>query len=131
MTTTRKVYVSGPMTGYPDLNFQAFKAATQVLRDHGYEVVCPTEVNPDPRTHRHECMRNDVRALAGCDAIALLPGWERSHGARLEVEVALGTGMLIADVNTLVLIATTQWTRPALGVAWVYSPAAHGNDAPY
>ena len=90
-----KVYISGPMTGLPDLNFPAFNRAAEELRAAGYEVraegfevVNPAELNPDPNTPYSECMRKDLRALLDCDAIALLPGWENSRGAKMEFEVA-------------------------------------------
>ena len=44
------VYLSGPMTGLPDLNFPAFHAAADKLRSQGVQVVNPAE--PDHRATR-------------------------------------------------------------------------------
>ena len=41
------IYIAGPMTGRPDLNFPAFHAAATTLRDAGFDVVNPAEINPD------------------------------------------------------------------------------------
>ncbi len=96
-----RYYLSGPMTGLPALNFPAFHAAADALRLAGLEVVNPAELNPDPGTGWADCLRTDLRALLDCQAIAMLPGWEGSRGARLEHHVAEQLGMsvhLVADL---------------------------------
>lgn len=89
------VYVSGPMTGLPGLNFAAFNAAAAALRQRGMTVVNPAELNPDPDATWRECMRTDIAALCTCDAIVLLPGWNRSKGALLEHTVAEALGLQV------------------------------------
>lgn len=89
----KKIYISGPMTGLPDLNFPAFHAETMRLRSLGYGVANPAELNPDPGTGWHECMRNDLRVLLDCDILALLDGWQNSAGAHLEIHIAHRVGM--------------------------------------
>lgn len=78
-------YVSGPMTGMPGLNFDLFNQTTAEMRAAGYTVVNPAEINPDPKADWKDCMRADIRALMDCRGIVLLPGWENSRGARLEL----------------------------------------------
>jgi hypothetical protein len=85
---TERIYVAGPMRGYPNLNFDAFNANAYALREEGYEVVNPVEINPDPNAEYLECMRADIKALCDCDAIYLLDGWENSEGANAEYQVA-------------------------------------------
>lgn len=93
-----RIYLSGPMTGKPNLNWPAFTTEAQRLRGLGYSVVNPAELNPDPNTPWHECMRTDLKALLDCDAIALLDGWMDSQGAQLELHIAhrVGIKVLIA-----------------------------------
>ena len=91
----KRIYLSGPMTGLPELNFPAFNAEADRLRALGFEVVNPADLNPEPGTGWHECMRNDLKALLDCDALALLDGWQRSAGAHLEMHVAHRVGMEI------------------------------------
>lgn len=98
----KRIYISGPMTGLPDLNFPAFHAAAKALREIGYEVVNPAEVNPDAEKAWQECMRDDIRALCDCDAIALMDGWEASKGAHLELHIAHRLGMEVTHVWRLV-----------------------------
>ena len=83
----KRIYISGPMTGYPDLNFPAFFAEAERLRALGYEVVNPAELNP-PGASWQDCMRKDIEELVKCDAIILLDGWDQSKGARLEKHIA-------------------------------------------
>lgn len=97
-----RVYVAGPMTGIPDLNFPAFHREASRLRAEGVEVVNPAEINGGAdelvamagmdesqlAAHWRACMRNDIREMVLCDCIVLLPGWERSKGASLEHYIA-------------------------------------------
>lgn len=86
-----RVYLSGPMTGIPDNNFPAFHEWAARLRAQGFDVVSPAEL-PEGDTWE-ACLRKDMRELPTCDAIALMPGWERSKGAHLELHVAHRLGM--------------------------------------
>lgn len=99
MQTTRRIYISGPMTGLPELNFPAFFEAARELRAVGYVVINPAEVNPDLMARREDCLRADIRALTHCDGLALLDGWERSAGARREVDDALAMGFIVAPLR--------------------------------
>lgn len=90
-----KIYVAGPMTGLPDLNFPAFHAETAKLRSFGHTVINPAEVNPDQGMSWTDCMRSDIAELVKCDAIRLLHGWENSKGATLEHHIAERLGLQI------------------------------------
>lgn len=105
-----RVYLSGPMTGLPDLNFPAFGAAAELLRDAGFQVTNPAEINPDQQLPWEQCMRADIKALCDCDTLALLPGWERSRGAQLELQVAHRLGLEITTVERL--LAVQHVARP-------------------
>ena len=93
-----KIYVAGPMTGLPEWNYPAFNAAAAELRAEGHEVVNPAEmgekygtaneINADPQKLA-DLIIEELDALAMCDAIYLLPGWEKSPGTRRELGVAL------------------------------------------
>jgi len=106
-----KIYIAGPMTGLPDLNFPAFHAAAKTLRSCGQEVVNPAELNLDPAASWSDCMRIDIRELVGCDGIYLLPNWTMSRGARLEFHIASQLNMHIFGSGTSTV------DIPACGIA--------------
>jgi hypothetical protein len=96
------IYISGPMTGMPNLNYPAFNAEAARLRALGYAVVNPVDINPCGDTPWHECLRKDLKALCDCDTLALLPGWEKSAGSHLELHVAHRLGLSIRQAAEIV-----------------------------
>jgi hypothetical protein len=99
-----RIYIAGPMTGIPQFNYPEFFRVATVLRDLGHAVINPAETNGatvqealrDVEANPHSWeyyMRKDVMSVASVDAICLLPGWQNSKGARLEVTVAKALGM--------------------------------------
>ena len=88
------VYVSGPMTGLPNYNEEAFAFVEDQLRREGFEVLNPHVINKD-RDHSKvkECMKRDIHQLTLCDHMTLLPGWEHSKGASFEYQVATVCGI--------------------------------------
>jgi len=92
------LYLAGPMSGIPNHNYPAFNAAAFDLRGRGFHVVSPAELHADFETNPkpyEDYLRADLIALLGTAAVVVLPGWEQSNGARLEVTVARALGMLV------------------------------------
>jgi hypothetical protein len=103
-----KVYISGPITGIPDFG-RSFEKAAARLAEHGHEPVNPAAALPPcgdtcgevKGRHSWSCyMRNDLQLLLDCDAILMLDGWERSHGARLELYVATACGLIVLHTTS-------------------------------
>jgi hypothetical protein len=102
-----KVYVAGPMAGMPNHNFPAFHAEAALLRALGYTVLSPAENAGEQAAKDAEAqglayretkvytdyLKADLRMVLDCDAVQLLPGWENSRGATLEVYVARAVGI--------------------------------------
>ena len=127
----KRVYISGPMTGIPESNFPAFNAEAARLRALGYEVVNSAELNPDPATGWHQCMRVDLAALLTCDTLALIPGWQKSQGAHLEMHVASRVGIEIvvaAELQPLGQPATFQTAKAAGIIAGDGLPCPNDHD---
>ena len=90
-----KVYISGPMSGHPELNFPAFHAKAAELRAQGRDVVNPAEIpQPDP-TSWHECMKADLKQMMDCDTIHMLQGWRHSDGAKMELALAVALNFTV------------------------------------
>jgi hypothetical protein len=91
----QKIYISGPMTGYPDLNFPAFFEAEEIINGLGpdYGAVNPARLNEDVKGDWNACLRRDIKYVCDCDGILLLDGWESSKGAQLEFHVAKALGL--------------------------------------
>lgn len=89
-----RLYIAGPMSGLPDLNYPAFFKAADNLALMGIETI-----NPARSEGREGCktwldfMRASLLDLAVCDGVAYLPGWGESRGAALEVHIARSLGL--------------------------------------
>ncbi len=95
--SVRTLYIAGPMFGLSDLNYPAFHAAAAELRLLGYEVESPAE-NKNPSGEWSDWMRLGIAQVLRVEGIALLPGWEESKGATLEVHIAKQLGLSLGSV---------------------------------
>jgi len=77
-----KIYLAGRIRNCPDYRIRFAKAAQQ-LRAEGHEVFNPAAANlegmPLPKIMAYVLTR-----VCESDTIAMLPGWWRSGGARIE-----------------------------------------------
>lgn len=101
-----KWYLSGPMSGLPGNNLELFAAVARSMRDAGIDVVNPGEVKLAGAPTWLDFMRADLALLLGCDGIVMLPGWERSKGARIEHELARGLGFWVMEANAFLPMAS-------------------------
>lgn len=95
-------YLAGPMRGHPEFNFPAFHEATTKLRYIGWLITSPAEhdeeqgLNPKADSlagfDLKAAFRWDLGIILECDYVIVLPGWEDSKGAVLEVSVARAIG---------------------------------------
>ena len=88
-----RVYLAGPMSGYPGHNLEAFTQAAADLRASDWDVVVPCEENPatnikDLGWGWSDYLRADLKLVLSAQGVVVLPGWEASRGACLEVYVA-------------------------------------------
>lgn len=97
---SRLYYLSGPMTGLPEYNYPFFHRVAKALRGAGYSITSPAELSP-PDSDWHSAMRRDIAALCTCTDLILLPEWENSQGAHLELMVAHRLGLRIHSLSSL------------------------------
>lgn len=109
------IYLAGPMTGIPEFNFPAFNAAADKLRAGGHRVFNPAERDIERHggvdiskgnasgSQEHaakehgfslrEALADDTAWICKeATAIAMLPGWENSKGARAEWHLSIALG---------------------------------------
>lgn len=101
-----KVYVCGPMTGYPDLNRSAFRTAATLIREQGFDVVCPADFAQSGEWQ--DLMKHAIPQMLSCDRVVLLGEWEKSRGARLEVFIARELGMRVETLEEFFLSLPTK-----------------------
>ncbi len=70
--------------------FAKFGAAAYRLKQQGYEVVNPVSLCSGSWSWK-KCMKVCLAAMLKCDAVYLLPDWNDSKGAKIELEVAMAT----------------------------------------
>lgn len=102
-----KVYIAGPMRGLPDFNYPTFNFYAERAREAGFAVVNPAEIGAQFGTPEEingnrallaAVVAAELHALDTCNAICLLPGWEKSDGAKRELARALQLGLSICVV---------------------------------
>ena len=98
----RRIYIAGPMTGIARWNRPTFVKAARKLRGLGWEVTSPVEISDAFGSQNtivttpgmlDAVIEAELEALARCDAIYLLEGWEKSRGAKRELWLALEKGL--------------------------------------
>lgn len=108
----KKIYLAGPMQGYPQFNFPLFNAVAAALRANGHEVFNPAEKDIErhggtdisagnqngsraqSKTEHgfslRQALSEDLHYIClRADTIALLPGWEKSNGSQAEHRTAV------------------------------------------
>jgi hypothetical protein len=95
--SNNKIYLAGPMTGFPNLNWDAFFRKEEELSGQGWDVVNPARLDRDagidPNREMGEydytaCAYRDVLALLECSSIYLMSDWQHSKGACWERALA-------------------------------------------
>lgn len=127
-----RLYLAGPMTGYPEFNFPAFLSAAEMLRGEGHDVFCPAEHDLkegfDPTGlagepwEMHE-LGYSLRQALGADlawitsqaeGLVVLNGWSRSKGAVAEVATAQALSLPVWEFGQFV---TFGQLAPKVGAA--------------
>lgn len=100
-SSPKRIYIAGPMRGFPNFNFHAFDVAAYELRRNGWLVANPAEFDRalgfDPQKSLEEnhfdvsaAIMRDLNLITyECSAIFMLDGWQYSKGAKLEHALAL------------------------------------------
>lgn len=97
-----KLFLIGPISHGGTLpldkvhvNVMRFEYYAEKLGQLGYECVHEAVIREreSDRVSWHAAMKRSILRMLSCDGVYLLPGWQRSRGARLEVFIAGEVGI--------------------------------------
>lgn len=106
----KKVYIAGPYSGDSpeevDYNIIVARGVMADLLRQGYAPFCPhTMTAAFDRHYPDICyeiyLETDMEWLKCCDAIYLLPRWEKSAGAVKELALAMELGIEVFNLEAL------------------------------
>jgi len=108
------IYIAGPMRGIEDFNFPAFDRQAKVLREQGWIVINPAEIDRemgsppnDPMSYdptescedqefMRDALKRDIMVICDeCTAMYMMAKWEISRGAKAEWHLAKALGLKI------------------------------------
>lgn len=97
------LYIAGPMSGLPEFNYPAFRKAEADLNQRGHLTLNPVAIEMWNDTGKPQAwewyMRHALRMVTSSTGMCLLPGWQQSKGANLEVVVAEALGLDIRPLD--------------------------------
>lgn len=99
--TALRVYLAGRMGDQPHYNYPLFNRVAATLRESGWDIANPAETDKGSTHHpRAYYLKEAYRLLTSCDAIAMLPGWDKPpfSCAQREYGIAQDLGLSIYDV---------------------------------
>jgi hypothetical protein len=134
------------MSGVEDFNFPLFFETEEILKELGYEVINPAHNDGEsleealanagspekPRNSWSYYMRRDLAHVLAVDALCVLPDWQKSKGASLEVHVAESLGLpiyVLKDgklIPRVTVIGIAGWARSGKDTIADYLVENHG-----
>jgi hypothetical protein len=126
-----RVYLCGPMRGYPAWNAAAFDRYAAEWEEEGHTVLSPVArdrlggldllaaskeelaAKAGDWVWMRQVITEDVEMICQVDILAVLPGWEASTGATVEVALALFLGLPVYSAVSRERIYPTPapWSR--------------------
>lgn len=112
-------YISGPISGLKNGNYENFMLAQKILEKQDFIVINPHEISnhiyekwakiPEPENKKDlqeyenerwkEFMKNDIKYLLTCTHVFVLDNYETSRGALLEILIAQKLGLKIYKIK--------------------------------
>lgn len=86
-------YISGKITGVERTAEKQFQAVEDKLTAKGFKVINPFKLDHNHDKTWESYMKVCIAALVNCDVIVMLPNWQNSPGAKIELQIALNLGI--------------------------------------
>lgn len=109
------VYLAGPMTNVLDHNYPAFDRHAALLKGGGRKVINPADhdrkagiVIGTPEGDEAAFRWDFEQIITKADGVAVIAGWERSRGARAEVELARLIGKFVVHADNLTELSSME-----------------------
>lgn len=95
------LYISGPYRGNVDANIKRARDIAITAWEMGHAVICP-HMNTEhfelySTLNEQAYIDGDMNMIARCDALVMVPGWEKSSGANQERDYAMSLGIPVYD----------------------------------
>lgn len=92
----KKCYIAGKIGDLPvHVYTKNFNDAKEEVKKLGFEPVSPVDLPHEHGRTWSDYMREDLRAMLGCDSVYALKNWRQSPGATIEINTALSVGINI------------------------------------
>lgn len=88
-----RIYISGKMTGLPDLGRALFNATAEALARDGHTVLNPAFLPVG--LAKNDYLPMCLRMIDAADALYMLDNWQQSPGAQIEHDYAAYQGKKI------------------------------------
>ena len=110
MKRTKRVYISGPITGIPGaISAAQFDRAEQELRAAGYKyVINPRAMFEGTGLTWDEIMVQCLDLVKASDLIVLLPGWQKSRGVTMELGAAYALGIPVHEYRRRLMMVVEE-----------------------
>lgn len=127
-----RIYLAGKMRGVPEFNFPAFDRGTRHLEALGHEVFNPADRDRGTGFTAKGLTGNEDLAAMGfslrdalaadtayiakhADAVALLPGWQKSAGVAAEIALAHALGLPVGELDSFDKEGPSETLEPPHG----------------
>lgn len=119
----KTIYISGKITGCPDLNRHKFRYHEVLFRAHHFAMV--NVINPHNIPDNHDkswasYMKNCLIMLCASDEVAALDDWMESPGAIFEVLTALLLRIPVLDAHELAMERRVQIKPSKLTILYLF-----------
>lgn len=98
------VYISGPITGFEEGNFSAFKQMEDRLKELECGIINPHRLFTTDEVQNfqwEDFMKRCIKHMMDADLVVTLDEWHNSKGATMEVHIAHSLGIKVTHHSRL------------------------------